>query len=169
MPKKRLAFFVANTYENSPNLRELPGTLKSADLVETALEKHGFQTVRHIDRPFKEIQEALKVWRQESTQGYDPDALLFYFCGHGGIKIDKYNIDHPFCIPSDHSPFESKASQEFENVLLFSGPTSTITVGGDVIIDNTNKKLFKDKIIKTLCQVKNNQTYNALFLYRASL
>ena len=84
MPKKRLAFFVANTYENSPNLKELPGTLRSADLVETALEKHGFQSVKHINRPFKDIQEALEVWKQESTKEEDPDALLFYFCGHGG-------------------------------------------------------------------------------------
>ena len=153
MPKKRLAFFVANTYENSPTLRELPGTLKSADLVETALEKHGFQAVRHIDRPFKEIQEALEVWRQESTQGSDPDALLFYFCGHGGKKIDEDNIDHPFCIPSDHSPFESKGNEDIDNGFLFSGTSATITVGGDVIIDNNNERLFKDKIINTLCQV----------------
>ena len=84
MPKKRLAFLVANTYENSPNLQKLPGTLRSADLVKTALKKHGFETIRHINRPFKQIQEALEVWRQESTKGEDPEALLFYFCGHGG-------------------------------------------------------------------------------------
>ena len=84
MPKKRLAFLVANTYENSPNLQKLPGTLRSADLVGTALKKYGFETVGHINRPFKQIQEALEVWRQESRKGEDPDALLFYFCGHGG-------------------------------------------------------------------------------------
>ena len=84
MPKKRLAFIVANTYKSSPNLNELPGTIRSADLVETALEKHGFQSVKHINRPFKDIQEALEVWKQESTKEEDPDALLFYFCGHGG-------------------------------------------------------------------------------------
>ena len=94
MPKKRLAFFVANTYENSPNLKELPGTLRSADLVETALEYHGFETVRHINKPFSEIQEALEVWRQESTKGEDPDALLFYFCGHGGRITENYYY-HP--------------------------------------------------------------------------
>ena len=82
--KKRLAFFVANTYKNSLNLKELPGTLRSADLAETALEKHGFQTVKHFNEPFKEVQKSLEVWKQESTQGKDPDALLFYFCGHGG-------------------------------------------------------------------------------------
>ena len=84
MTKKRLAFFVVNTYENSANLKELPGTLRSANLVEIALENHGFETVMHINKPFSKIQEALEVWRQESTNGEDPDALLFYFCGHGG-------------------------------------------------------------------------------------
>ena len=94
MPKKRLAFFVANTYENSPNLQKLPGTLMSVDLVVTALKKHGFETVGHINRPFKQIQEALERWRQESMQGEDPDALLFYFCGHGGKKKIKFFLSN---------------------------------------------------------------------------
>ena len=67
-----------------------------------------------------------------------------------GPTLSSYNL---ICIPSDHSPFESKANEEIDNGFLFSGTSGTITVGGDVIIDNNNEKLFKDNIITTLCQV----------------
>ena len=53
-----------------------------------------------------------------------------------------------------HSPFESNAvHQEYEDTLVFSGSVGNISVGGDVLIDNNGRRVFKDEIMQTICKV----------------
>ena len=53
-----------------------------------------------------------------------------------------------------HSPFESSAAhEEYEDTLVFSGSVGNISVGGDVLIDNNGRKMFKDEIMQTVCKV----------------
>merc|ERR1712130_401630 len=135
--RKRMAFMVANSYKESKTMNPLLGTIDSVHNVKAAIEQHGFQAQVHSDLPFEEVKRALKKWKDEAlASGSNPDALLFYFCGHGG-----------------HSPFEcSAAHEEYEDTLVFSGSVGNISVGGDVLIDNNGRKMFKDEIMQTICK-----------------
>jgi len=135
--RKRLAFMVANTYKESKTLDPLSGTIDSVRNVKHAIEHYGFQAQFHSELPFEEVKTALKRWKEDAmASGSNPDALLFYFCGHGG-----------------HSPFESNAvHEEYEDTLVFSGSVGNISVGGDVLIDSNGRKMFKDEIMQTICK-----------------
>ena len=93
--KKRHAFLVANTYENG-SLPALPGTTNSTEKIKDALFKHGFQSSMHINKDFEKMAKELAAWKEKAIQDVDLDALLVYFCGHGGrnIKSRKYHINH---------------------------------------------------------------------------
>ena len=97
----------------------------------------------------------LKSWKELAlADGSNPDALLFYFCGHGGKLGELYiNFFNNFSFPG-HLPFESSAAhEEYEDTLVFSGSVGNIGVGGDVLIDNDGMKMFKDEIMQTICKV----------------
>ena len=85
LQQKRHAFTVANTYENT-KLMTLTGTLQSADLVKEAIEKHGFLTSVHTNIDFDMMKRQLVLWKERALKDGDTDALLFYFCGHGGKR-----------------------------------------------------------------------------------
>ena len=114
------------------------------------------------------VKTALKRWKEDALASCsNPDALLFYFCGHGGdLKtIFSYQprfmgyFTHNFIFSKKisypgHSPFESNAvHQEYEDTLVFSGSVGNISVGGDVLIDNNGRRMFKDEIMQTICKV----------------
>ena len=67
-----------------------------------------------------------------------------------------------------NSPFESNAvHEEYEDTLVFSGSVGNISVGGDVLIDNNGRKMFKDEIMQIICKVcvqfrKANQNQSSL-------
>ena len=82
--RPRLAFLVANTYENSKSQKKLPGTKKSMETVEPALKSHSFNTKLHINKPFDTVKKELQAWKHDALKDGSPEALLFYFCGHGG-------------------------------------------------------------------------------------
>ena len=151
-PGLRAAFLVANTYQTTATLRTLGGTLRSADLVKEALQKYRFQPTEHIDKSFEQVQTELKAWKDKVLRHGDVEALLFYFCGHGGWRL--LILICSSCIIAGQSPFGSRAEQEYEDTLKFPGAAGSVSVGGDVIIDNDNEKLFKDKLIATLCKVR---------------
>ena len=89
-PKRRRAFLVANTYQDIDEhiLKTLPGTEKSIELVDKALSKHGFQSTTIVDQSFEKMLAELKAWKTDAFKDEIPDALFFYFCGHGG----KYSV-----------------------------------------------------------------------------
>ena len=160
VPGLRAAFLVANTYETTATLKTLEGTLRSTDLVKEAVQKYRFQTTEHINKSFEEVQRELKAWKDKVLRHGDVDALLFYFCGHGGWR--PLILISSSCIIPGQSPFESRAEQDYEDTLKFPGAAGSVSVGGDVIIDNNNKKLFKDKIIATLCKVRHKTSLHSL-------
>ena len=108
------------------------------------------------------MKTALRRWKEDALASCsNPDALLFYFCGHGGdLKtifnyLSTYNLifSKKISYPG-HSPFESNAvHQEYEDTLVFSGSVGNISVGGDVLIDNNGRRMFKDEIMQTICKV----------------
>ena len=57
-------------------------------------------------------------------------------------------------ISSDHHSFESDGVEELSNTLNFSGSSGRISVGGDVIIDNEERHMFKEEVVKLMCKVK---------------
>ena len=104
---------------------------------------------------FVKVKTKLKSWKELAlADGSNPDALLFYFCGHGGKLGELYiNFVNNFSFPG-HLPFESSAAhEEYEDTLVFSGSVGNIGVGGDVLIDNDGMKMFKDEIMQTICKV----------------
>ena len=54
----------------------------------------------------------------------------------------------------DHHPFETDGVEELSNTVNFSGYSGRISVGGDVIIDNEENHIFKEEVVKLMCQVK---------------
>jgi hypothetical protein len=150
--RKRLAFLVASTYQQTAELRSLPGTVRSAEMVREAIARHGFQSTLHIDRPFEEIREALVHWKGKALDGEEPDALLLYFCGHGGNRHFVIRVTDIIFV--GHRPFETAAVEEFDDTFVFDGPSGSIGVGGDVLFDNQNSTMFKNKVMQILCEVK---------------
>ena len=71
------------------------------------------------------------------------------------LKLHEYPLPPPSeDFISGHSPFESNAAHEaYEDTLVFSGSVGNISIGGDVLIDNSGKKMFKDEIMQTICKV----------------
>ena len=134
--KTRHAFLVANTYAKTTSLRSLPGTEKSIETVKESLKMFGFQTKVVLNKDFDELRKELDNWKSQSSQDRDLGTLLFYFCGHGG-----------------HLPFVCDNNAGDTNSTFFYGSTGSISLGGDFILDNKNKKMFKNQIHKTLCQV----------------
>ena len=57
-------------------------------------------------------------------------------------------------ISSDHHQFRTNGAKEPSNTVNFSGYSGRISVGGDVIIDNEENHIFKEEVVKLMCQVK---------------
>ena len=92
----RLAFLIANTYENSECQKDLLSTEQSMENVKTALERHRFNPKLHINESFDTIKMKLEAWKKDALKDGNPEVLLFYFCGHGGIiemVTVSYHID----------------------------------------------------------------------------
>ena len=142
LTKRRYAFLVANTYAQSISLKPLPGTEKSIKTVETILKLHGFQTEIVLNEDIDNMTKKLDNWKSHSSKNADLGALLFYFCGHGG-----------------HLPVVSDNNTGDENNPAFYGSTGNISLVGDYILDNNNHRMFKNQILKRICQV-----YSDLFL-----
>ena len=89
--KRRRAFLVANTYEGIDEsiLKTLHGTERSIEIVSEVLAKQGFQSTTLLDQPFEKMLAEMKGWKKEALKDENPEALLFYFCGHGG----KHSVD----------------------------------------------------------------------------
>lgn len=138
----RFAFLLNYTYKDS-SLNKLPGTKKSTEKVKKAVERFGFECTHLENRPHKEVREKLKQWIAEKVKE-GPDAVLFYFCGHGD--------NHPFKSGSDDQFEESgglvKAAST--NTINFSGCTGSIGVGGDVIVDENCKVMLKSEVMKII-------------------
>ena len=141
--KGRYAFLVANTYSINTLLQPLPGTEKSIETISTILELHGFKTQVLLDKDFGELAKEMETWKSNCSKDPNLGALLFYFCGHGG-----------------HLPFRSDNNLGDENSPIFYGSTGSISLGGDFILDNSNKKMFKSTIQKTICQVYNLKSFS---------
>ena len=82
--KRRLAFLVANTYQDTNKLNTLNGTIRSANIVKAALTSHGFQATMMNNKSFDDVKAELKTWKEEAIKDGDPEAMAFYFSGHGG-------------------------------------------------------------------------------------
>ena len=48
------------------------------------LAKQGFQSTTLLDQSFEKMLAEMKEWKKEALKDENPEALLFYFCGHGG-------------------------------------------------------------------------------------
>ena len=132
---KYALFLVANTY-NKSLLQPLPGTEKSVETISKILELHGFKTKVLLDKNFDELTKELETWKSNCSKDPKLGAFLFYFCGHGG-----------------HLPFVSENNLGDENSPIFYGSTGSFSLGGDFILDNNNKRMFKNTIQKIMCQV----------------
>ena len=84
------------------------------------------------------VKENLKKWKDNALSGgTNPDALLFYFCGHGGANTNGvYSIPKFQLLPSEsrlllvgYVPIESSAVfEEFGDTHIFSGTVGNISV-----------------------------------------
>ena len=80
------------------------------------------------------MKEDLKKWKDDALSGgTNPDALLFYYCGHGGADCD--GIDLMFSQNSiaaplvGYVPIESSAVfEEFGDTHIFSSTVGNISV-----------------------------------------
>jgi len=142
----RKAFLVANTYSDPEfglKLKPLPGTQSSVQAVKTALDRQGFQSTVALDQTTETLKRDLAAWVKDSHKA---DAALFYFCGHG----DYYAVE---------STTEDVDMDTQYITHRFTGTGGEIALGGDVIKDNQNNFMFKDRIMQILYKGISHQTH----------
>ena len=85
------------------------------------------------------MKEDLKKWKDDALSGgTNPDALLFYYCGHGGAYSDGFDLmfsQNSIAAPLvGYVPIESSAVfEEFGDTHIFSGTVGNISVDEECV------------------------------------
>ena len=112
-----------------------------------------------ISKIWWKVKEDLKKWKDDAlSRGTNPDALLFYYCGHGGADSDGFDLMFsqnsiaalrfwPSIALVGYVPIESSAvSEEFGDTHIFSGTVGNTSVdeeGVPLILSLRNNSTIK--------------------------
>merc|ERR1711892_183166 len=138
---KRAALIVGNTYKSCEGLSPVPACKTSAENVKKALERRGFVCRLAIDVSTDKYLEMVAKFTEDNK---DCEAILLYFCGHGGNEAFNIKTEGKVIL-----------KDEKHSLLEFGGNRGTLWEGGDFVFGEDGQKVLKDQILNKFAQANN--------------